>query len=154
MPLLALRLTVVAPDLPGSGLSEPPPSYAGQDVSDILYKLARTLSPGAKFDLVAHDIGIWNTYPMAVLHQADIRRIAYMEAPIPDRTLYEFPAFTPEGESLVWHFSLFTAGDNLAETLIAGHEGFFFEHFIIVHAVNRAAFTPARIRSTCINPAR
>lgn len=142
MPLLARDHTVVAPDLPGLGLSGSPRSYAGQNVSDMLYKFAKEVSPGAKFDLVAHDIGIWNTYPMAVAHQADIGRIVYMEAPIPDESIYKYPAFTPEGESLVWHFSFFAAGDRLAETLITGKERFFFEHFIKVHATNTDVFTP------------
>ena len=142
MPLLARDHTVVAPDLPGLGLSGAPRSYAGQDVSDTLYKFAKQVSPGAKFDLVAHDIGIWNTYPMTVAHQADIGRIVYMEAPVPDGSIYKYPAFTPEGESLVWHFSFFAAGDRLAETLITGKERFFFEHFIKVHATNTGVFTP------------
>ncbi len=142
MPLLARTRTVVVPDLPGLGLSGPPRSYAGQDVSDTLYKFTRSFNPGAKFDLVAHDIGIWNTYPMAVAHQQDIGRIVYMEAPIPDPSIYKYPAFTPDGESLVWHFSFFAAGDRLAETLITGKERFFFEHFIKVHATNQDVFTP------------
>ncbi len=144
MPLLARHFTVVAPDLPGLGLSEPPrTSYTGQDVSVYLHKLARSFSQDAPFDLVAHDIGIWNTYPMAARHGADIRRLAYMEAPIPDKRLYDFPAFTPEGESLVWHFSFFAASNQLAEALVAGRERLFLEHFIKVHATNKEVFTPA-----------
>lgn len=143
MPLLARGFTVVAADLPGLGQSEPPrTSYAGQDVATYLYKLAKSFSPDRPFDLVAHDIGIWNTYPLAVEHGADVRRLVYMEAPVPDASLYSFAAFTPQGESLVWHFSFFAAGDHLAATLIAGHERFFLEHFIKVHAVNQAPFTP------------
>ncbi len=142
MPLLARTHTVVVPDLPGLGLSGPPRSYAGQDVAEILHKFAQSFSPAAPFDLVAHDIGIWNTYPMVVQHQSDIRRIVYMEAPIPDQSIYRYPAFTPEGESLMWHFSFFAAGDRLAETLITGKERFFLEHFIKVHATNKDAFTP------------
>lgn len=46
---------------------------------------------------------------MAVIHGSDIRRFAYMEAPGPDKHLHDFPAFTPEGEFLVWHFSFFVA---------------------------------------------
>ena len=42
----------------------------------------------------------------------------------------------------MWHFSFFAAGNRLAETLIAGRERFFFEHFIRVHATNQKAFTP------------
>ena len=143
MPLLARNFTVIAPDLPGLGQSSTPRSYAGQDVAPILHKLARRLSPDRPFDLVAHDIGIWNTYPAVVQNQRDVRRLVYMEAPIPDEDIWTYPAFTPEGESLVWHFSLFAAEGRLAETLIAGKERFFLEHFIKVHATNKAAFTPA-----------
>ncbi len=143
MPLLARHFTVVVPDLPGLGLSAPPvTSFTGQDVSVYLHKLATSLSPGTPFHLVAHDIGIWNTYPMAAAHGADIARLVYMEAPIPDQRVYGFPAFTPEGESLVWHFSFFAAGNRLAETLVEGRERFFLEHFIRAHATNQTAFTP------------
>lgn len=140
MPELAETHTVVAVDLPGLGQSSPPPSYAGQDVAPILHQLAKEFSPDAPFDLVAHDIGIWNTYPMAVTHGDDIHRLVFMEAPIPDDRIYDFPAFTPQGESLVWHFSFFAASGNLAETLVSGNERMFLEHFIKEHATNRDAF--------------
>ncbi len=142
MPLLARDHLVVALDLPGLGLSAPPRSYAGQDVAPLIHALARTFSPSAAFDLVAHDIGIWNSYPMAASRPADIRRIVFIEAPIPDERLYDFPAFTPEGESLVWHFSFFAAGGQLAETLVSGRERVFLEHFINVHATNTTVFSP------------
>ena len=142
MPALAKTHTVVAVDLPGLGLSAVPPSYRAIDIAPLLFRLAQQFSGGQKFDLVAHDIGIWNTYPMLVQHQDNIRRAVYMEAPIPDDSIYNFPAYTPQGESLVWHFSFFDARGQLAETLIAGKERFFFEHFIKVHASNSAVFTP------------
>lgn len=143
MPLLAKHFTVVAPDLPGLGESAVPKSYRATDVAPVLYKLALQFSGGQKFDLVAHDIGIWNTYPMLVQHQDAIRRAIYMEAPIPEESIYTFPAFTPKGESLVWHFSFFAAKNHLAETLISGKERFFIEHFIKEHATNKDVFTPA-----------
>ncbi len=143
MPELAKTHTIVAVDLPGLGQSGTPASYAGQDVAPILHKLAKQFSPDAPFDLVAHDIGIWNTYPMAVTNQDDIRKLVFMEAPIPDDRIYKFPAFTPQGESLVWHFSFFAASKNLAETLVTGHERMFLEHFIKEHATNKAAFSDA-----------
>ncbi len=142
MPELAKRFTVIAPDLPGLGQSEPPKTgYSGEQVAVYLHKLARQFSPDRPFDLVAHDIGIWNTYPMVVKNQADIARLVYMEAPIPDARIYRFPAFTAQGESLVWHFSFFAADDRLAETLIAGKERFFLEHFIKSHASNTEVFS-------------
>lgn len=142
MPALAERFTVVAPDLPGLGQSSVPPSYRATDIAPLLHALALQFSGGERFDLVAHDIGIWNTYPMLVQHQGDIRRVIYMEAPIPDESIYTFPAFTPQGESLVWHFSFFAAEGRLAETLVAGNERMFFEHFIKEHATNKDVFTP------------
>ncbi|WP_370465623.1 alpha/beta fold hydrolase [Nissabacter sp. SGAir0207] len=144
MPELAKNHTVVAVDLPGLGLSQPPAtSYSGEDVSQYFYKLADSLSPGEKFTLVAHDIGIWSTYPMAASHQDRISKLVYMEAPIPDKRMYDFPAFSLEGESLVWHFSFFAAKNKLAETLIKGHEKLFLTHFIMEHATHKAVFTPA-----------
>lgn len=144
MPELAKTHSVVAVDLPGLGESEPPKTgYTGTDVSKYLFKLATQLSGNQPFDLVAHDIGIWNTYPMAVRHQSQIRRLVYMEAPIPDKRMYDFPAFSPQGESLVWHFSFFSADNQLAETLITGHEKFFLSHFIKEHATRQKVFTPA-----------
>ena len=79
---------------------------------------------------------------MAVTHQIQIRKLVYMEAPIPDKRIYDFPAFSPQGESLVWHFSFFVAGNQLAEKLITGHEKLFLSHFIKEHATNKDAFTP------------
>ena len=143
MPLLAVTNTVVAVDIPGLGQSSPPKTaYTGQDISIYLHKLAKSFSPDEPFDLVAHDIGIWSSWPMVLRHQSDIRRLIYMEAPIPDKSIYTFPAFTPEGESLVWHFSFFAAGNRLPERLVTGNERFFFEHFIKEHATNIAVFTP------------
>lgn len=141
MPVLKQDHTVVAIDVPGLGQSSAPRGgYDGQHVSDLLFRFFDAMSPGRKFMLVSHDIGIWLTYPLVVQHQDRISRVAYMEAPIPNHTVYSFPAFTPEGESLVWHFSFFAALGNLPETLVAGHYAFFLEHFIREHATQQAAF--------------
>jgi pimeloyl-ACP methyl ester carboxylesterase len=146
MPLLAKNYTVVAPDIPGLGESAPPKtSYTGQDVSVYLYKLAKSFSPSGKIDLVAHDIGIWNAYPMLALHQADFGRVVMIEAPIPDDGLYDYPAFAATGESLVWHFSFFAAKGDLAETLVKGKERFFWRHFMNIHSSHPEAITPALI---------
>jgi pimeloyl-ACP methyl ester carboxylesterase len=146
MPELAKNHTVVAVDLPGLGESQPPKTgYSGTAVSKYLFDLATQLSGNQQFDLVAHDIGIWNSYPMAVTHQSQIKKLVFMEAPIPDKSVYDFPAFSPEGESLVWHFSFFAADDHMAETLITGHEKFFLKRFIQSHAAKMDAFTPKLI---------
>jgi pimeloyl-ACP methyl ester carboxylesterase len=144
MPVLARTHTVIAVDLPGLGQSGTTKSYAGQDVSVLLHKFAKGFSPKASFDLVAHDIGIWNTYPMVVQNQSDIRRLVFMEAPIPDEGLYTWSAFTPKGASLAWHFSFFSLKAPLTEKMLAGNERTFLEDFIITRAGNKEAF-PAEV---------
>lgn len=145
MPLLAKNYTVVAIDLPGLGQSEAPKSYVGQDVAKLIHKFAKSHSAGKQFDLVSHDIGNWVTFPMVAQNGADFKHVVFMEAPLPDEGIYTFPAFTPQGESPMWHFSFFAAGDNLAETMVAGREAKFFDYFIKSHAVNKAVFTPELI---------
>jgi pimeloyl-ACP methyl ester carboxylesterase len=140
MPELAEPHTVVAVDLQSLGLSGPTKSYAGQDVAALLHDFAKTFSPDAPFDLVAHDIGIWNIYPMVVQNQLDIRRLVYMEAPIPDDGLYTWPAFTPQGAPLAWYFSFFTLGAPLHEDMLAGNERTFLKGFILTRAGNKEAF--------------
>ncbi len=143
MPMLARTHTVVAVDLPALGQSDAPRSYAGQDVARLLYQFSKSFSPQRPFDLVAHDIGIWNTYPMVAEHPSDIRRLVFMEAPIPDDGLYEAPGFTPKGSSPLWHYSFFAAEGQVAERLMTGNERFFLDYFIKVHATNKDVFTPA-----------
>ena len=140
MPELAKTHTVIAVDLPALGQSGPTDSYAGHDVAKILHKFAKSFSPEKPFDLVAHDIGIWNTYPMVVQNQSDIRRLVYMEAPIPDDTLYSWPALTPDGPSLAWHLPFFSLTAPIPETMIAGNEEMFLSDFILTRAANKDAF--------------
>jgi pimeloyl-ACP methyl ester carboxylesterase len=146
MPQLATNFTVVAVDLPGLGESQGSKTgYAAQNISIYLYDLIRTFHPNGKFDVIAHDIGVWNTYPMIVEHRSEIGQVIFLEAPIPDTSLYDYPAFAPTGESLVWHFSFFAANDALAEHLISGHERLFFEHFFKVHTGSTRKLAPSMV---------
>ena len=142
MPLLAKTHTVVAIDLPGLGQSTAPSSYAGQDIARKIFTLAKSFSPGQPFDLVAHDIGIWNSYPFVVENPQEIRRVVLMEAPIPDETIYEWPAYTKQGSSPVWHFSFFALDNQFPEQLLKGKESTFLSYFILHNAVNKTVFTP------------
>lgn len=142
MPKLAKTHTVVAVDLPGLGLSDPiETSYSGLDVAPRLYALAKSFSPDAPFSVVAHDTGVWMTYPMAVQHQNDIEKLVFFDSIIPDKTIWTFPSFTPEGEASTWHWSFYAADHRLAETLVAGKEKFFLSHIIKKHATNTTVFT-------------
>lgn len=142
MPELAKKNRVVAIDLPGLGMSDRlKASYTGQDVSSYIYDFAKRFSLNAPFSLVAHDIGVWATYPMLVNHQKEVAKVAYLESVVPDDLMYTFPAFEPKGESTAWHFSFFSAENALAETLISGKEKLFFSHFIKKHAERPEVFT-------------
>lgn len=148
MPQLAERYTVVAVDLPGLGLSDAPQtSYTGVDISEYLHKLAKRLSPDKPFYLVAHDIGIWNSYPMVARHPSDIVKVAFIEATIPDDTLYSLPAFVASGEAPGWHHSFFEASDQLADAMVKGNERLFLTHFIRHHASNQEMLTDGLIES-------
>ncbi|MDR6710858.1 pimeloyl-ACP methyl ester carboxylesterase [Pseudomonas hunanensis] len=142
MPQLAERYTVVAVDLPGLGLSAPPQTtFTGVDISEYLHKLAKRISANKPFYLVAHDIGIWNSYPMVARHPEDIVKAAFIEATIPDDTLYSLPAFVATGEAPGWHHSFFAASGQLADAMVKGNERMFLTHFIRHHASNQAVFT-------------
>jgi len=146
MPELADRYTVIAVELPGLGLSDAPrTSYTGVDISEYLYKFAKRFSPDKPFYLVAHDIGIWNSYPMVARHPADIVKAAFIEATIPDDTLYALPAFVATGEAPGWHHSFFAADDQLADAMVKGNERLFLTHFLRHHASNKAALTDGLI---------
>ncbi|MGF7156635.1 alpha/beta fold hydrolase [Novosphingobium gossypii] len=146
MPQLADRYTVVAVELPGLGLSEAPrTSYTGVEISEYLYKFAKRLSPNKPFSLVAHDIGIWNSYPMVARHPNDVVKAAFIEATIPDDTLFSLPAFVATGEAPGWHHSFFAADDQLADEMVKGNERPFLTHFIRHHASNQAVFTDGLI---------
>lgn len=100
MPKLSEEYQVVAMDLPGLGMSEPlKSSYTGHDVSLYIYSLAKAFSPREKFNVIAHDIGGWVTYPMLAQHQSDIDKVALLETIVPSDLIYTFPAYTPQGES-------------------------------------------------------
>lgn len=141
MSQLAERYTVLAVDLPGLGLSGPAQTFTGVDISEYLHKLAKRVSAGKAFYLVAHDIGIWNSYPMVARHPEDIIKAAFIEATIPDGTLYSLPAFVATGEAPGWHHSFFAASDQLADAMVKGNERLFLTHFIRHHASNQAVFT-------------
>lgn len=148
MPQLADRYTVVAIDLPGLGLSDAPKtSYTGVDISDYLYKFAKRFSPDNPFYVVAHDIGIWNTYPMVARHPTDIIKAAFIEATVPDDSLYSLPAFVATGEAPGWHHSFFAASGDLADSMVKGNERKFLTHFIRHHASNQGALSNSLLDS-------
>jgi pimeloyl-ACP methyl ester carboxylesterase len=124
LPALARHYTVVAPDLPGAGLSDAPAPAAGytkKAMAADIYALMVKLGLSRDIRIVGHDIGTTVAYPYAAAHPGDVVKLVLSEAPIPDPVIYTFPSLTPNGPGL-WWFGLFAEKDGLAEKLMAGRE--------------------------------
>lgn len=139
MPQLAEHYTVIAPDLPGLGDSEVP--EAGFDKATTAARI-RELIQGLGHDevnLVGHDVGLMVAYAYAAAHPNEVRRLVLVEAPIPDASIYTFPAVTESGFG-AWNFGFFSYPE-MPETIIAGQERYFLEQFVRGLTVNQEAFT-------------
>ncbi|MFF1895525.1 alpha/beta fold hydrolase [Streptomyces sp. NPDC058206] len=140
---LSKNHTVIAVDLRGAGNSEVTKSgYEKAQMAGDVHQLLKQLKLNNGVQIVGHDVGLWVSYAYAAQWPSEVRRMAVMEAPIPDDSLYSFPALeaNPKTPSM-WHFGLFQLP--LAEQLIAGHERPFVEGFIGELLANKSAFSPA-----------
>ncbi|MFF0291884.1 alpha/beta fold hydrolase [Streptomyces sp. NPDC005262] len=140
---LSKNHTVIAVDLRGAGNSEVTKSgYQKAQMASDVHELLKQLKLNDGVQVVGHDVGLWVSYAYAAQWPSEVRSMAVMEAPIPDDSLYRFPALeaNPQTPSM-WHFGLFQLP--LAEQLISGHERVFVQGFIEELLVNKSAFTPA-----------
>jgi len=118
---LARDHTVIAVDLRGTGNSSVPrKGYDTAQLADDVHTLLTQLNLNQGVQVVAHDIGAWIAYPYAAMWPDEVSRMAVMEGPIPDRSLYTFPAFPAEGELSTWHLGFFQK--DFAQDLVRGHE--------------------------------
>jgi pimeloyl-ACP methyl ester carboxylesterase len=135
--------TVIAVDLRGACDSEVTKNgYQKAQMADDVHQLLTQLKLNNGVQVVGHDIGLWVAYAYAAQWPSEVRRVAAMEAPIPDESIYNYPALeaNPEAPS-AWHFGLFQLP--LAEQLIAGHESPFVQGFVGEYLGNKSAFSPA-----------
>jgi pimeloyl-ACP methyl ester carboxylesterase len=122
LPALARHYTVVAPDLPGAGLSSAPAAaadYTKTAMAADIHGLMVRLGLSHNIRIVGHDIGTMVAYSYAAAHPRDVVKLVLSEAPIPDPSLYTFPALTANGPGL-WWFGLFAEPGGLPEHLLAG----------------------------------
>ena len=139
MPALAERYTVIAPDLPGLGDSDVPEGgFDKATTAERIRTLVQDLGH-SEINLVGHDIGLMVAYAYAAAHPEEVRRLALVEAPIPDASIYTFPAITEAGFG-AWNFGFFSFPE-MPETIIAGQEQYFLEQFVRALTVNQAGFT-------------
>lgn len=122
--------TVIAVDLRGTGDSQVTQSgYQAAQLAKDVHQLLMQLGLNNGVQVVAHDIGVWVAYDYAAQWPSEVRRVAAMEAPIPDDSVYGYPVLNADpNKPAAWHFGLFQLP--LAEQLIAGHERVLVEDMI------------------------
>ncbi len=122
LPELARSYEVIAPDLRGFGGSDAPPTgYDKRTIAADLHRLLTTLGLDRDLRLVGHDVGTMVAYAYAAAHPDRVSRLVLSEAPIPDESIYTFPALTAAGPA-VWNFGFFSLTNGLPEQLVAGRE--------------------------------
>ena len=119
---LARDHTVIVPDLRGLGLSSKPAGgfdkkTQAADVSGVMDAFGVQQA-----DVVAHDIGNMVAFQFAAQHQARVRRLVLIDAPVPGVGPWEEILKNP----LLWHFRF---GGPDMERLVAGRERIYLDRF-------------------------
>ncbi|GAA2586676.1 MULTISPECIES: alpha/beta fold hydrolase [Streptomyces] len=121
MPPLAARFHVIALDLPGQGHSERPDiSYDTHTVAAHVHAAVEALGVSVYW-LVAHDIGAWVAFSLALEQRSRLRGLALLDAGIPGITLPDAVPTDPQQAWKTWHFAFHLVPD-LPETLLTGRE--------------------------------
>ncbi|MFG2061580.1 alpha/beta fold hydrolase [Micromonospora sp. NPDC048871] len=129
LPELGRSFEVIAPDLRGFGGSDAPPDgYDKKTLAADLHGLLTTLGLDRDLRLVGHDIGTMVAYAYTAAHRDRVSRLVLSEAPIPDESIYTFPALTAAGPA-VWNFGFFNLTNGLPENLVAGREALWVDQF-------------------------
>ncbi|WP_431973339.1 alpha/beta fold hydrolase [Micromonospora haikouensis] len=129
LPELADSYHVIAPDLRGFGDSDAPSDgYDKKSVAADLHGLLTGLGLAGDIRLVGHDVGTMVAYAYAAAHPGQVSRLVLTEAPIPDESIYAFPALTAAGPA-VWNFGFFNLTNGLPEELVAGRESLWVDRF-------------------------
>ena len=130
MPALAEQYTVIAPDLRGSGGSDAPAAgYDKATLAEDIYQLLLAIGHGGQVNVVGHDIGAILSYSYAAAHPDSVRRLAVIEGPRVDESVYQGPSLTPDGPGL-WNFGFFALDNGLPERIVSGREDTWIAGFV------------------------
>jgi pimeloyl-ACP methyl ester carboxylesterase len=144
LPGLARRFPVIALDLPGQGHSERPEcGYDTHAVAAHVHAAVRALGVSAYW-LVAHDIGAWVAFSLALNFESHLRGVALLDAGIPGITLPESIPTDPERAWKTWHFAFHLVPD-LPETLLTGREREYVGWFLKAKALSPGTFDDAEL---------
>lgn len=122
IPLLAVKFTVIAPDLPGIGDSDIPKDGLDMKTAAIrIHTLVKSLGI-EKARVVGHDIGLMVAYAYATQFPAETEKLAVMDAFLPGvggwQQVYDDPN--------VWHFRFHGP---TPEALVKDRERIYFAYF-------------------------
>ncbi|WP_345655769.1 alpha/beta hydrolase [Streptomyces tremellae] len=144
MPDLARRFRVIAVDLPGQGHSERPErGYDTHTAATHVHTAVQALGVSAYF-LVAHDIGAWVAFSLALGFESRLRGVALLDAGIPGITLPESIPTDPDRAWKAWHFA-FHVVPGLPEALLAGRERAYVGWFLRAKALSPGTFDDAEV---------
>ncbi|MFE2373717.1 alpha/beta fold hydrolase [Streptomyces sp. NPDC059398] len=144
MPELARRYRVIAIDLPGQGHSERP--HGSYDTHTVASRVqaAVTALDVEKYWLVAHDIGAWVAFSLALTYEEHLHGVALLDAGIPGVSLPEAIPTDPGLAWKTWHFAFHLVPD-LPETLLAGRERDYVGWFLKTKALSPDTYDSAEI---------
>ncbi|RRQ88406.1 alpha/beta fold hydrolase [Streptomyces griseofuscus] len=144
MPALAERFHVIAVDLPGQGHSERPHgSYDTHTVAAHVQAALRALDVPTYW-LVAHDVGAWVAFSLALKYEEHLHGVALLDAGIPGVTLPESVPLDPERAWKTWHFA-FHLVPGLPETLLTGRERDYVDWFLRAKTLSPDTFDGAEV---------
>lgn len=143
--LASAGYTVIAPDLPGLGESDPLRSGYGKDAqARALRRLVRGIGYQEPIRLVGHDIGGYVAFSWARVFPDEIARLVLMDMSLPGLGLEQAMDVARGGR---WHHGFFMTPE-VPEMLIAGAEDEFFTWWFTRLSGNRSVFPPAEIQAT------
>jgi pimeloyl-ACP methyl ester carboxylesterase len=130
MPALAGQYTVIAPDLRGSGGSDAPATgYDKATLAEDIHQLLLATGHAGQVNVVGHDIGAILSYSYAAAYPDSVRRLAVIEGPRVDESVYQGPSLTPDGPGL-WNFGFFMLDNGLPERIVSGREDTWIAGFV------------------------
>lgn len=125
-PMLAARHTLVIPDLPGYGDSDPPADTAAASKRAMAERMVEAMAAlgHETFDVAGHDRGGRVAYRMALDHPARVRRLAVLDIlPTSDYWAKMDRAFGLK----IYHWAFLAQPAPLPETLIGGAADFWLD---------------------------
>jgi len=111
------------------------------DIHQLLVKIGKSHS----IRVVGHDIGTMVAYAYTAAHPQDVTKLVLSEAPIPDPSIYQFPALTAAGPA-AWNFGYFALTNGLPEDMVRGRETVWTDKFIDSHEYVKGAVNPDEVK--------